>query len=292
MKNDFIIQPATREEVSFIFKRAGEYNEENVPLIKEQVVERICKIIKDSNGSVIAGIVGLINHNFKSVFVDLLWVKEEFRKCGYGTIILNNVETEALEKGINFAYLGTLGFQAKGFYMKKGYEVFATLDECVLNNKIYWMKKILNSKTIRLEIESLVEDGTDEDSQYINKRIVEFNSKQVTFTNKLDFENVSKVIKDSDGNIIAGIAANLLPWCDLSVDAIWTSKRAIEEELKVKLLVAMEKELIEKGGHVAMYETFDIKDVEFFIRNGYKTYGILDDYPSDYKAYYIKRVLK
>ena len=65
-----------------------------------------------------------------------------FRKCSYGTKLLENVEKEAFEKGANFVHLGTLGFQAKDFYVKKGYEVFATLDECVQNNKVYHMKKI------------------------------------------------------------------------------------------------------------------------------------------------------
>lgn len=292
MKNDFIVQPASKEEAGFILKRSGEYNEENIPLMKGQVVERICKVIKDSDCNVNAGVVGYINHTFKSLYIDLLWVKQEFRKCGYGTKILKNVETEAFEKGINLVYLGTLGFQAKDFYIKKGYKVFATLDECVVNNKMYWMKKILNNRTNSLEIQSKIEEGSDEEARYIDDRIVEFNSKQLAFTNKLAFQNVSKVIKDSEGNIIAGVAADLLPWCELSIDAIWTSSSAMEVELKSKLLVALEKELLEKGGCVVMYETFDIKTVDFFTENGYEIYGVLDDYPEDYKAYYMKKVLR
>jgi GNAT superfamily N-acetyltransferase len=291
MKNDFIIQTASKEETSFILKKTDEYNEENIPLMKDQKVQRICNVIKDSDGSIIAGFVGFSNRNFKSIYVDLLWVKEEFRRCGYGTILLKHIEKEALEKEIHFVYLGTLGFQAKDFYIKKGYEVFATLDECVLNNKMHWMKKVLNDENINFESESKIEDGTDEDVKYIGKKIVEFNKTQIPFTNKLDFENVSKVIKDSEGNIIAGVSADLLPWCDLSIDAIWTCKCTMEEELKIELLAALEKELIEKGGCVAMYETFDSKMVDFFSRNGYEIYGVLEDYPLDYKLCYMKKVL-
>lgn len=292
MKNDFIVQPASKEEAGFILKRSGEYNEENIPLMKGQVIERICKVIKDSDCNVKAGLIGYINHNFESLYIDLFWVKEEFRKCGYGTKILKNVETEAFEKGMKFAYLDTLGFQAKDFYIKKGYKVFATLDECVVNNKMYLMKKTLTSRTDSLEVESKIEEGSDEDAGYIDDRIVEFNSKQLAFTNKLAFENLSKVIKDSEGNIIAGVAADLLPWCELGIDAIWASNSTIEEELKSNLLVALERELLEKGGCVAMYETFDIKAVDFFTENGYEIYGVLDDYPEDCKAYYMKKVLR
>ncbi|MBU3177248.1 hypothetical protein KPL47_12995 [Clostridium estertheticum] len=57
-------------------------------------------------------------------------------------MLLENVEKESFEKGINFVHLDTLGFQAKDFYIKKGYVVFAVLDECARNNKMYCMKKI------------------------------------------------------------------------------------------------------------------------------------------------------
>jgi ribosomal protein S18 acetylase RimI-like enzyme len=279
MKNNFIIQPAVEEEVSFISKRADEYKEKNFSLIKGQVAEKICRVIKHSDGSVMAGMVGFINHNFKSVYIDVLWVKEEFRKSGYGTIILRQTEQKACDKGINLSYLGTLGFQAKDFYIKNGYDVFATLDECAQNNKMFWMKKILNSKAVSFEIECTVEEGKGEDVKYIDSKLIEFNSQQLTFTNKLAFENMSKIIKDSEGNIIAGIVAWLLPWSDLSVDAIWTGDGPTKEELKIKLLASVEKELIEKGGRVAIHETFDTGRVDFLTRNGYEVYGILDDYP-------------
>jgi N-acetylglutamate synthase-like GNAT family acetyltransferase len=128
MKNKYIIESASKEEVSFILKRAGEYSEENVPLMKDRKVQRICKVIKDSEGSVIAGVVGFINHNFKSIFIDLLWVKEEFRWCGYGTILLNHIDKEAFEKEIHFVYLGTLGFQAKDFYNGQPYYLLTKED--------------------------------------------------------------------------------------------------------------------------------------------------------------------
>lgn len=120
---------------------------------------------------------------------------EEFRKFGYGTIILRHIEREACGKGFNLSYLCTLGFQAKDFYIKKGYKVFATLDECVQNNKMFWMKKRLDCKDNSSEIKNIVEEGKDKDIEYIRSELIEFNSQQLTFTNKQVFENMSKVIK-------------------------------------------------------------------------------------------------
>ena len=290
MEKKLIIQSATVEEKAFISKKMEEYNAKNVPLKKEQVVERICRVIKDSEGNIIAGTVCFIYHNFKSLYINLLWVKEEFRKCSYGTMLLENVERESFEKGVNFVHLGTLGFQAKDFYRKKGYEVFAVLDECVLNNKMYYMKKMLNNRSVSLKTNSVIENGTYDESWYIDDKIVEYNSQQVPFTNKPIFDDTGKVIKDSQGIVIAGIFTTLLFWADLDIHDIWASEGCIEEELKVKLLYEGEKGMKEKGGHVAMHETFDVRTKDFYIRNGYEIYGILDDYPGECKCYYMKKI--
>src|ERR1035437_8360593 len=101
MKKKLTIQSATGKEVTFIYEKIKECNEKNVPLMKGQLVELICRVIKDSEGNIIAGIIARIYHNFKSLAISVLWVKEEFRKCSYGSMLLENVENEAFEKGVN-----------------------------------------------------------------------------------------------------------------------------------------------------------------------------------------------
>jgi len=289
-EKNLMIQSAAEKEVTFIYNKIKECNEKNVPLMKGQLVEPICRVIKDFEGNVIAGIIARIYNNFKSLDVSVMWVKEEFRKCSYGTMLLENIEKEALKKGVNFVHLGTLGFQAKDFYVKKGYEIFAVLDECALNNKVYYMKKRLNNMEISLKPNSVIQNGTDDEAWYIDDRIVEYNSQQVPFTNEPTFDDTGKVIKDSQGNVIAGIFTTLLFWTDLAINDMWASEDCIDEELKVKLLKEVEKELKEKGGHVAMHETFDIKTKDFYVKNGYEVYGILNEYPGECKCYYMKKV--
>jgi GNAT superfamily N-acetyltransferase len=70
-----------------------------------------------------------------------LWVKEKYRKEGYGSVLLNEVEKIAKEKGCNLVHLDTFDFQAKDFYLKQGYEIFGVLDDCPIEHKRYYMKK-------------------------------------------------------------------------------------------------------------------------------------------------------
>ncbi len=73
--------------------------------------------------------------------IDVLWIKEEFRKDGYGSTLLKEVEKIVKEKGCKLVHLDTFDFQAKDFYLKHGYEIFGVLDNCPCGRKRYYMKK-------------------------------------------------------------------------------------------------------------------------------------------------------
>lgn len=75
------------------------------------------------------------------MYIDVLWIKESFRKEGYGSILLNEIEKIAKEKECKLIHLDTFYFQAKDFYIKHGYEVFDILDDCPSGHKMYYMKK-------------------------------------------------------------------------------------------------------------------------------------------------------
>lgn len=284
------VQSPTEEEVKFIYKQAKEYNKKYILSGQEDVVKKICRVIKDPQENVIAGIVGYVSEGLKALDVSLLWVKKEFRKLGYGTILLQHIEREMFESCVDLIYLGTIGFQAKDFYLKHGYEIFGVLDECAENNKVYYLKKKLNKTNINLEISNSVQEGTCDDSDYIDEEIIKFNGEKEPFTNEEPFKDINKVIKDSENNVIAGICTTLLPWNDLSINKIWTREDLAAEELTSTLLIEIEKEVKENGCNVLMYETMDDKSMKMCIKNDYEVYGILGGYQGGQKVYYMKKI--
>jgi GNAT superfamily N-acetyltransferase len=58
------------------------------------------------------------------LYIEILWVHEDFLKKGYGTALLKDVEQLSRENGCILIHLDTFDFQAKAFYEKHGYEVF------------------------------------------------------------------------------------------------------------------------------------------------------------------------
>ena len=65
------------------------------------------------------------------------------RGAGNGTRLLQAAEAYAVERGCFAATLETHSFQARPFYEKYGYQVFATLDDWPPGHAKYFMRKQL-----------------------------------------------------------------------------------------------------------------------------------------------------
>ena len=99
-------------------------------------------LIKNKTGDMVAGIRGCF-YLEECLFISMLFIDEDNRKQGLGSILLQTIEEQARSRKISLIHLDTFDFQAKDFYMKHGYEVFGVLDDCPKGHKRYYMKKAL-----------------------------------------------------------------------------------------------------------------------------------------------------
>jgi GNAT superfamily N-acetyltransferase len=77
------------------------------------------------------------------VYISLLWIDDKLRNRGFGSELLDRLESEAIKLGCKYAHLDTYSFEAKPFYERAGYEVFAILDDYPLGYCKYFLKKKL-----------------------------------------------------------------------------------------------------------------------------------------------------
>ncbi len=137
---NFVIEKSTEEESSLVDDGIYEFNLLNVPFTQDPAFISINRVIKGLNGEVLAGINSEL-YCWNCLYISILWVKEDCRKEGYGSALLNAVEKIAKEKGGKLVHLDTFDFQAKDFYLKNGYEVFGVLEDCPKGHKRYYLKK-------------------------------------------------------------------------------------------------------------------------------------------------------
>ena len=97
--------------------------------------------LRDAEGAVVGGIDGLVFGDW--VYVKLLWVDAALRGQGRGTALLRRMEDEAVRLGCRNAHLDTYSFEARPFYEKNGYRVFATLEDFPPGHQKHFLRKKL-----------------------------------------------------------------------------------------------------------------------------------------------------
>jgi GNAT superfamily N-acetyltransferase len=85
----------------------------------------LCLSLRDADGAIVGGVYGATMWGW--LMIDGLWVAPELRGQGHGGRLLDRAEALAVARGCRGVWLGTFDFQARTFYERRGYEVFARL---------------------------------------------------------------------------------------------------------------------------------------------------------------------
>ena len=138
MSENFTIEALDQPEWGLIGGGISEYNSEQAG---DDHGLNLCFIVRGPDGEAIGGVIGSTHWDW--LYINLMWLKEDFRTQGYGSRLLEAAEAEARTRGARNAYLDTFSFQAPEFYKKHGYEVFGELPEFPTGHTRYFMKKTL-----------------------------------------------------------------------------------------------------------------------------------------------------
>ena len=131
----------------------------------------------------------------------------------------------------------------------------------------------------------------DTDADYILDRLVEYNLGQVPKTQETDFVNIYKKIVNDKGKIIAGCLAKMYCWNVIYIDILWIEEAYRKQRLGSRLLREIERIAVEEGCHLIHLDTFDFQAKDFYIKNGYEVFGVLEDCPKEHCRYYLKKKL-
>ena len=119
----------------------------NVAATRHTYYSPLAIFLRDDRGAVLGGALGDVWGGWLDL--EFLWVAEPIRGKGYGERLLRTAEDEARAHGCRGIYLNTFGFQARPFYERFGYEVFAQLPDRPAGSTSYFMKKTLDDERTR-----------------------------------------------------------------------------------------------------------------------------------------------
>ena len=98
-------------------------------------------IVKNDRDEIIGGLIS--GTYWEWLYIDRLWIHENYRNRGFGKSILKLAEDEAKNRGCNNVHLDTHDFQAVNFYKKQGYISRCELDNLPKGHTKYLMTKEL-----------------------------------------------------------------------------------------------------------------------------------------------------
>lgn len=136
----FSISECSKDEVQIINSGLGKFNMVQVPAVLDFHWKKLNFGIYDHQDKLVGGILGGVG-GWGGLEIKILWVQEDFRGKGLGGKLLEHMEIEGKKLGAWKAKLDTFSFQAKDFYLKKGYKIFGTLENFPQGHNHYFLYK-------------------------------------------------------------------------------------------------------------------------------------------------------
>ncbi|MFW9955730.1 MAG: GNAT family N-acetyltransferase [Candidatus Thorarchaeota archaeon] len=90
---------------------------------------------------IVGGLAGNIFGGW--IYISLLWIDKSIRGKGYGTKLMQMAQKEAIKSGCKHIHLDTYSFEARPFYERLGFEVFAVLEDYPQGHNKFFLKKHL-----------------------------------------------------------------------------------------------------------------------------------------------------
>lgn len=134
-----ILTDPAPDAVQYLEDRLYEFNEGATGIAGG---EWLSIIVRDDDGRIVAGICGSTWGG--GAEIRQFWVDAGRRHQGLGTQLIDAAEAEAFRRGCRQVVLMTFSFQAPAFYMKRGYEVVATLHDYPVGHHNLLMRKHLD----------------------------------------------------------------------------------------------------------------------------------------------------
>lgn len=99
-------------------------------------------LTKEQNGQLV-GVLQAVKA-LENIHVKSLVVAKEAQGLGLGSQLLSELEKQARELGVTSITLSTKSYQAKDFYLKNGYEIYAGLENVPMAGitKYHFIKRI------------------------------------------------------------------------------------------------------------------------------------------------------
>ena len=134
-----------------------------------------------------------------------------------------------------------------------------------------------------------IEHCNEQDKTFIVDELVKYNLSHVPALQEELFIDLSRKLIGENDEIIGGIIARMYCWNCVYIDTLWISDAYRGQNFGKQLLKEVEEQAKAKGAELIHLDTFDFQAKEFYEKQGYTVFGILEDCPKDHARYYLSK---
>jgi GNAT superfamily N-acetyltransferase len=104
------------------------------------------------------------------------------------------------------------------------------------------------------------------------------------------FRPIAVLARDAQRTFVGG-AVGTINWNWLHVSLVWVAESRRHAGLGSWLMAEIERVGVERGCTRAHLDTFSYQARPFYERQGYRVFGVLDDYPPGHQRFFLEKTL-
>lgn len=131
-------------------------------------------------------------------------------------------------------------------------------------------------------------NAEDNDNKFVKDSLIRFNLEKSPIDQDPPSEIINLLLKAEDGRIIGGLLGAIGRYC-YYLDILWIDEKYRGLGFGKKLLDDIEKRVKEKGCKVITLNTFSFQAPEFYEKNGFEVFGVLNGFQEGVCRYYLKK---
>lgn len=129
------------------------------------------------------------------------------------------------------------------------------------------------------------------DLKVLDQTITDYNISVVPNLPRAELHRLDFSAKNQEGKLLGGIQAKRVNWGILEIELLVVFESYRHQGIASMLLHHVEKIARGHHCHIAHLDTFDFQAKDFYLKQGYSIFGILENAPKGHSRYYMKKEL-
>lgn len=130
-----------------------------------------------------------------------------------------------------------------------------------------------------------------EDLNALDQAITDYNILVARELPRAEIYRLDFAIKNDRGDLLGGIQSYRVNWGILHIELLYVFDRYRKQGIASMLLKHVEKIAMDHQCYVSHLDTFDFQAKDFYLRQGYSIFGVLENTPKGHNRYYMKKAL-